>query len=90
MDYMLDVFEFLHGKNYTLNGLDGVFKLDSFRTKNNGTRHSFSHEKSEAAKQTEQYLKTKDELGDDWSTDMTLDIERTCNIATELGFIYQA
>lgn len=87
---MSDIFEFLNGKIYSYNGLDGIFQHKKYKTKHHGTIERLYHEKTEKAKESPEYLKIKYELGDDWSSDLTNDIETVCNIALELGYIYES
>lgn len=84
-----EIFDFLHGKEYILHGIHGIFEYKAtFSRYLNRWEHSLYHNPSEIGQQTEEYRKTRRKLGDDWTTDLTNNIESYCAIATKLGYIY--
>lgn len=68
----------IDGKEYTLDGVHGRFKVD--RSRAHDTR--VTHEPSARGRRSEAYLETKRELRDDWSSDLT-NTERLADIASE-------
>jgi hypothetical protein len=84
---MDELFAFLHGKSYVLDGIRGVFHYETCKARVPYERivHKLSHEPDASGRRTKQYREIKRQLGDDWSTDLT-DGERLCDIAVELGY----
>lgn len=80
------IFEFLNGKEYTLNGIHGYFKHDVWVGRQRTTEY-LRHIPSKRGMATEIYKQEKRKLGDDWSTDLTNGL-RYCDIAIELGCVY--
>ena len=85
-----DVFEFLDGKPYILEGISGYLKYDSYRAiyPYEHTVEKLSHIPDSEGKKSLYYQSIRVYLGDDWDTDLTNDIEAYCNIALELGYNY--
>lgn len=83
-----EIFEFLHNKLYTLDGISGVFKYTTYKAiyPYEHMVHKLHHEADKEGMQTKKYRETKQKLGDDWSTDLTDSIEKYCDIALELGY----
>ena len=82
------IFAFLNGRKSTRNGIQGVF-IHEVRQ----ARYPYLHWKEKlrwvptaAGQKTEQYLKVRRELGDDWESDLTDCIDEYCSIAVRLGF----
>jgi hypothetical protein len=75
------VFEFLHGREYTHDGIRGVFEhVGEY------PYEKLYHNPIARGRRTPQYKAIKAQLGDDWSTDMTDLIETYCKAALELGY----
>jgi hypothetical protein len=74
-----EAFEALDGKAYTLDGIHGHFKNETFRGE---TR--IAHYPSKKGQQTEEYRRTRAQLGDDWSNDLSQS-ERLGEIMWECG-----
>lgn len=96
-------FVFLNGKHYVLDGISGVFEhwWERRSKKIYVTGYApytpepaevywleeLRHVPDEVGKQSEEYQKTRAELGDDWATDLTeSETFRYVDIATELGY----
>ena len=80
------VFAFLNGKAFTLDGVHGTFKHSCYVDRHGLTVNRLDHNPSAAGKRSEAYRKVRQQLRDDWSTDLTDSIETYCKIATDLGF----
>lgn len=82
-----EVFEFLNGKRFILNGLKGIFKYERYPVQYPSRQviEKLSHEPDT---DQVQYKKKREEMGDDWYTDLTDDVDRFCAIATLLGYDY--
>jgi hypothetical protein len=82
------IFEYLHGRPYTLDGISGQFEYRSHQAIYPYPRMvaRLWHTPDAAGRDTEEYRKLRRQLGDDWSTDLTDSIERFCAIALELGY----
>lgn len=82
--------EYLHGREYTLDGVHGHFILQPgghmtiYPTKGKA-KHRLFHEASTKGRHSEAYQKVKRYLGDHWSTDMD-EHEDLGGIAHELGY----
>lgn len=81
------VFNFLDGKEYVLDGVDGYFKALWQPLYPDLMEHRLYHIPSKKGKEGESYIGKKEEYGDDWDTDLTGAIEEYCNIAIELGYV---
>ena len=81
-----DIFEYLDNKSYTLDGISGRFQHCARTLIGGHIAHTLHHEPDAIGKLSEEYMTIKRELKDDWSTDITQDIEHYCSIAIELGF----
>lgn len=73
-----EALEVIDGKRYTLDGIEGVIRVD--RSRRFYTR--VNHDPTAKGKKTAAYLKIKKQLGDDWSTDLS-DSERLADIASK-------
>lgn len=82
------VFEFLDAKHYILDGVSGVFhhRIWTARYPYLHKREELAHEADDEGLCSEAYRKTKRELGDDWSSDLTNAIDLYCDIAAKLGY----
>ncbi len=81
-----DVFAFLDGKTYALDGISGTFRHSAQMDGWGIVRERLDHEPDAEGRSTEAYRQVKRRLKDDWSTDLTDAIERYCAIALELGY----
>lgn len=85
---MNEVFEFLNGKTYTLDGISGSFRHE-VRKAAYPYPHTYErliHEADTEGLRSEPYLAQKRELRDDWISDLTDNVERYVAIAYELGY----
>ena len=85
---MTDIFQFLNGKRYTHNDIDGVFRFSESRAiyPYPHTVTAFYHEPNAAGRASEAYRETRRKLGDDWSSDLTQAFDTVARIASELGY----
>lgn len=82
----VDVMEYLHGKEHTHRGIHGTIQYRQSKDRYGNTVHHLTHEPSEKGKRTEVYQKQKQELGDDWVTDLYSDPETFGNVAHAQGY----
>lgn len=85
------VFEFLNGRYYALNAIEGQFNHSYWYSR--AFKQYFEylyHTPTANGKQSPAYQSTAAELEDDWDTNLTDNIERYCAIALELGYEYSA
>lgn len=81
------LFEWLNGKSYKLDGMSGKFEHQHHYSPYYGRVCEELYFNIDAkGRKTEQYQKTRRELGDDWSRCLTQDIETYCEIARSLGY----
>jgi hypothetical protein len=81
-----DLFTWLHDKVFYLDGIHGTFERF-----NPGERQGYArlyHNPSAQGRQTDHYKIMKRELGDDWVTDLTDNIERYVATAINLGYCF--
>ena len=78
-----EIFEFLDGREYTLDGVHGHFRYRVLGRLT--TKHELAHIPSDQGRESEAYLEVKRKLGDDWTTDLSNSL-RHCEIAIELGY----
>lgn len=74
-----EAFEALDGKAYTLDGIHGHFKNETFRGE-----ARIAHYPSKKGQQTKEYRELRTRLGDDWSSDLSQS-ERLGEIMWECG-----
>lgn len=79
-----ELFTFLDGKAYTLDGIHGTFRQDVWVGLDRVSEY-LRHVPSAQGKRSKAYQDTKRQLGDDWSTDLTNGL-RYVDIAIELGY----
>lgn len=82
------VFEFLDGKPYTLDGIHGYFKHE-VHTAIYPYQHTYErliHEADGAGRNSVAYGKVRQQLGDDYVTDLTDATDTYCGIAYDLGY----
>lgn len=80
--------EFLDGRKYTLDGIEGVVRArESIRGSyyGGGTEVRIYHEATPKGRKSEAYRQLRQQLHDDWSTELTHS-ERLIEIAEKLGF----
>lgn len=86
-----EVFAFLDGRKFTHKGISGHLKHEIsygiFPYPHARERLLFYPDA--LGRQTPTYAETRKQLGDDWVTDFTDDIETYCSYAMELGFELQ-
>lgn len=85
-----DVFQFLDGKYYTLDGIEGQFCHSYWYSP--ALYEWFEwlyHIPTINSRKTPAYQSLRNQLGDNWDTNLTNNIERYCAIAVELGYQYQ-
>ncbi|NIU85253.1 MAG: hypothetical protein GWN31_15770, partial [Candidatus Thorarchaeota archaeon] len=80
-----EVFEFLDGKKYTLDGIEGKFSYELLVGLDCWVYDRLYHEPTEKGKQSKEYREKRRQYRDDWVTDLTDSIEEYCDIAYELG-----
>lgn len=86
--YMLDLYEFLEGRLYVLDGIEGRFEVTTVYATYPYPRtiHGMQHVPTAKGRKTEKYQEVKRELRDHWDTDLSDNIERVTEIAHELGY----
>ena len=86
--YPEDVWDFLDGRAYTLDGVHGKFEVSKREAlyPYHHTAYSLYHRPSTKGKKSATYRKIKRDLGDDWDSDLSDQIEKFCDIARKLGF----
>ena len=77
----MNLYAFLDGKRYVLDGIDGTFQVVG-----KWPYERFMHVKSPEGREAPEYVVTKVELHDDWDSDLSNSIERLCQIAFDLGW----
>ncbi len=79
------LFRALDGRRYTLDGISGVLSYETFIAvyPYKHVDHSFHHTADATGRRSEEYLKVRKILRDDWSTDLT-NSERLGEIARKL------
>jgi hypothetical protein len=79
------LFRALDGRHYTLDGISGVLSYETFIAvyPYKHVDHSFHHTADAKGRRSEEYLKVRKILRDDWSTDLT-NSERLGEIARKL------
>ncbi|MCU0551885.1 MAG: hypothetical protein MUC48_21305 [Leptolyngbya sp. Prado105] len=83
---MAELFEFLNGKVYVLDGIPGILQHSICRVKS--PRIEYRDYLYHVPDSTHPgYLQAKRNLGNDWSTDLTGSIETVCAIAADLGYL---
>lgn len=80
------VFEFLHGKSFKLDGMSGKFEHQHCIDRMGILRQDLYFNPDAKGRRTAYYQKVREELGDDWSRNLTQDIEGYCDAARALGF----
>ena len=67
------LFRALDGRHYTLDGIGGVLSYETFVASYPYPHvdHSFHHRPDAKGRRSEEYLKVRRMLRDDWSTDLT-------------------
>jgi hypothetical protein len=85
---MNPVYAFLDGKSYKLDGVHGHFQHQTYVDRFDLLVQRLYHIPSPHGKRSKAYLAYKAELRDDWSSDLSDNIERYCAIALELGYTY--
>lgn len=88
MSIMEQLADYLEGKKYVLDGIEGKFKARTWTTRYGYSTIRIDHKPTEKGKRSEAYQVIKRQLGDDFDSDVTED-ERLCDIATELGFVWK-
>ena len=85
---MLPIEEFLDGKTLVRQGISGTFKLESHQAIYPYPHISTKlwHAPDEVGKQTQEYRDIKNQLGDDWETDLTDNFEAQIEAAILLGY----
>lgn len=85
---LVEMGEFLENREYKLDGIDGYFEFVSRIGYYPYTHRviQIHHQANLTGQQSEAYRAIKRQLGDDWSTDMTANLERLVAILCELGF----
>ena len=83
-----EIFEFLDGKRFKLNDYEGTFKLETYPVQY-PSRQIIERLNHEPDHDTVAYQLKKQEMNDDWLTDLTDAIDRYCAIATLLGYQYE-
>lgn len=87
---MNEVFEFLHGRPVTIDGVPGRLRHEVFVDRFGLTVERLMHDATGAGRRSSAYRSLRARLGDDYSTDLTASLERYCAIAEALGFKWKA
>lgn len=86
-DAMNPIFEFLHGKEFTYDGIHGHFEWTIRRNRYlNRYEEDLYFNPSPEGKRTKEYQKMRESLGDDWGICLTNAIETYVEIAISLGY----
>lgn len=83
-----ELFEALDGRSYTLDGISGTLVFTTYRAiyPYDRTVEKLEHRPDRRGKATPEYQRLKDQLHDDWMTDLT-DSHALVAIAQELGVL---
>ena len=76
-----EVFAFLHARCYVLDGVHG-----RFRHTGEWPYERLMHEASDLGKTTPRYREVRARLKDEWTADLSGDLERCSDIALRLGY----
>lgn len=84
-------FEFLHSKQYVLEGVSGrfvheVYTVPVYPYASRQTVEKLEHHPDAEGRESEAYRKVRCELADDWVSDITDNVYLYCQIARELGY----
>lgn len=87
-DKLDPMFAFMDGKEYTLHGVHGTFKHNAYNAiyPYAHVAETLIHEASAKGKRSATYQTRRDELGDDFVTDLTDSIDTLCEAAVKLGY----
>ena len=83
---VFDVWDFLDGKHYVLDGISGTFSFVLTRGRNGMLYADLYHTPDKKGRESSSYREKRARYGDDWDTCLTDDIEGYCAIARELGY----
>lgn len=83
-----EIFEFLHEKAYTLDGISGTFEWECNmqRYPYQAMVHRLIHKPDMQGLYSETYLANKRKMGDDWVSDLSDNVDLYSQIAVELGY----
>ena len=87
---MNEVFEFLHGRRVTIDGVPGVLQHEVSVDRFGLTVERLMHNATSHGRRSTEYSRLRARLGDDYSTDLTASLERYCAIAETFGFKWKA
>jgi len=86
---MNNVFEFLNGRFVTIDGVAGRLRHEVFVDWLGLTVERLMHDATPAGRRSNSYREIRRRLGDDYSTDLTQNLERYCALTARLGFAWK-